>query len=144
MSMEICEFTISDLTVGQSDEINVSVSVDDIDQFAKLSGDCSPVHIDSLFAKASGFTDRIAHGMLIGAYISRFIGTRLPGRYGVIQNMEMDFRKPLVPPDDIHIKGEVVKISQSVKQVVIKVTVSSSEGSLLSTAKVRSIIRGKS
>lgn len=141
MSIEIRDFALSDLTVGQIDELNVSVSTDDIDQFAKLSGDYSPVHVDNLFAKESGFTSRIAHGMLVGAFISGFIGTRLPGRYGIIQKLEIEFRKPLIPPDNIQIKGEVVDISKSVKQVVVKVTVSSSEGYLLSTAKVRSIIR---
>lgn len=144
MSADIREFILSDIAVGQTDKISVDVTTNDIDQFAKLSGDYSPVHMDNLFSKESGFADRIAHGMLIGAFISGFIGTRLPGRYGIIMSMEIEFRKPLIPPDTIQIEGKVASISSSVKQVLVKVTVSSSKGFLLATAKVRSIVREKS
>lgn len=140
MNLDINEFILSDLQIGQTEKIDVSVTADVIDQFAKLSGDYSPVHIDGLFAKERGYADRIAHGMLIGSFISSLIGNRLPGRYGIIMSMEIEFKKPLIPPDTIQIEGKVAGISESVKQVLIKVTVSSGKGVLLATAKVRSIV----
>jgi len=35
------------------------------------SGDHNPVHVDSDFAKASGYPDVFAHGMLVMAYLGR-------------------------------------------------------------------------
>src|SRR5260370_31451922 len=35
------------------------------------SGDHNPIHLDSDFAKASGYPDVFAHGMLVMAYLAR-------------------------------------------------------------------------
>jgi acyl dehydratase len=35
------------------------------------SGDHNPIHVDSDFAKASGYPDVFAHGMLVMAYLGR-------------------------------------------------------------------------
>jgi len=141
MEINISDFTLFDLTMGQTDEIKVDVSLEDIDKFAQISGDYSPIHMDASFAKEQGLKGRIAHGMLIGALVSGFIGTRLPGRYGIMQSMDIGFKNPLVPPDTIQIKGEVVSISESVGQVVIKVTISDSKGVHLAIAKVKSVVK---
>jgi len=141
MEVRIAKFTLSDLAVGQKDKIEVDVSIDDINKFAKISGDYSPIHMDNAFAKAQGFNSRIAHGMLIGALVSGFIGNRLPGRLGILQSVDIGFRKPLEPPDTVQISGEVINISKSMGQVVIKIVISDSKGSKLAIAKVKSIIR---
>ena len=41
--------------------------------FAGASGDHNPVHIDIEYARAAGFDDVFAHGMLSAAYVSRFL-----------------------------------------------------------------------
>jgi len=141
MEINISDFTLLDLKVGQTDEIKVDVSLEDIDKFAQISGDYSPIHMDDSFAKEQGLKGRIAHGMLIGALVSGFIGTRLPGRYGILQSMDIGFRNPLIPPDTVQIKGKVISISESVRQVVIKITISDSKGTHLAVAKVKSVVR---
>lgn len=141
--METRKLTLPELTIGQSDKIEVKVSAEHIDRFSDLSGDYSPVHIDSLFAKARGFSGRIAHGLLIGSFISGLIGNRLPGRYGIIQSFEIGFRKPLVPPETIQIEGEIISISSGTGQVTIKVNVTDSRGDLIAAAKVKTIIKDK-
>jgi acyl dehydratase len=55
------------------------VSESDIDAFSALSGDVNPLHTDHEFARAKGFQGRVAHGMLGAAFLSRVIGTMLPG-----------------------------------------------------------------
>ena len=51
------------------------------------SGDLNPIHVDADFARASGYSDVFAHGMLIMAYLGRALTTALPLRglrsYGV-------------------------------------------------------------
>lgn len=49
-------------------------------RFAAASGDGNPLHLDSAAARAAGFDDVIAHGMLIAAYAGRAIGQWFPGR----------------------------------------------------------------
>ncbi len=141
MSVKIENFTISDLTVGQTDEIKIDINNDDIRRFAELSGDYSPIHVDEDFAKGKGFDGRVVHGMLIGSYISQFIGMKLPGRYGVLQSVDIGFRKPLIVPATISIKGEIINISQAVGQVSLKILVVDGLGNLLARANVKCVVR---
>lgn len=141
MSVKIENFTISDLTVGQTDEIKIDINSDDVQRFAELSGDYSPIHVDEDFAKGKGFDGRVVHGMLIGSYISQFIGMRLPGRYGVLQSVDIGFRKPLIVPATISIKGEIINISQAVGQVSLKILVVDGLGNLLARANVKCVVR---
>ena len=139
--MEVSTFTLADLRVGQTERITVDVEHDHIDRFLELSGDHSPIHADETFAQKQGFEGRIAHGLLIGSFISRLIGNRLPGCYGIMQSFKIDFRKPLVPPETIGIVGEITNISVSTGQIRIKVNVVDSTGILIASAQVKTIVK---
>jgi 3-hydroxybutyryl-CoA dehydratase len=52
-------------------EFSIMVREEDINQFASLSGDFSPNHMDEEFMKKSQFGKRIAHGALLVAFMSR-------------------------------------------------------------------------
>ena len=69
-----------DLQEGQRCELRRSLSAADIDAFAAVSGDRNPLHMDADFARAAGYPDRIAHGMLLASWISAAIAQELPGR----------------------------------------------------------------
>ena len=46
--------------------------------YAGASGDHNPIHIDIDFAKQSGLSDVIAHGMLVMAYMGRALTNAVP------------------------------------------------------------------
>lgn len=143
MSAEVKSHTLSSLTVGSTESLKVQVSAEAVATFATLSGDCSPLHVDAGFAVSRGFSGCVAHGMLIGAYVSALVGTQLPGRHGVMQSCELQFRAPLVPPDTLTITGEVINISASTGQLTLRITVKNVAGRLLATAQVKSILRAE-
>ncbi|HNJ09403.1 MAG TPA: MaoC family dehydratase, partial [Plasticicumulans sp.] len=68
-----------DLKVGQTAAFAKTVTETDIVLFAGLTGDNNPVHINEVFASATPFGGRIAHGMLTASFVSTVLGTRLPG-----------------------------------------------------------------
>ena len=46
--------------------------------YCGASGDSNPIHVDSDFAKASGFPDVFAHGMLVMAYLGVALEEAVP------------------------------------------------------------------
>ncbi|MFN3585304.1 MaoC family dehydratase [Phenylobacterium sp.] len=101
-------FFFDELSVGQSAEMTRTVGAADIEAFAAVSGDENPVHLDEAYAKGTAFGERIAHGMLSGAYISAVLGTKLPGPGAIYLSQSLRFRRP------VHI-GDVVTARVTVK-----------------------------
>ena len=138
-------YRFDELPPGTVDSLDLTVTKEAIQQFAELSGDVSPVHVDAGFAKARGYTGQIAHGALLTAYVSRFIGVHLPGSEGVLQRLEMQFRKPCYAGTRIRITGEVTRQIESVNVVIIKITVIDAEtGDVLANGQVQSGIAARS
>ncbi|MFN0075080.1 MAG: MaoC/PaaZ C-terminal domain-containing protein [Prosthecobacter sp.] len=135
------EHTIQSLAVGHEERIEVHVRPEDVSAFSRLSGDYSPLHVDEEFARSKGHPSCVAHGFLIGAYVSALIGMLLPGRHGIMQSCELQFRSPLIAPQTIVVTGTVSGVSQSTGQITIKITVKNLAGSMFATGKVTSIIR---
>ena len=90
-----------ELSVGQSAEVTHVVGAADIEAFAAVSGDVNPVHMDEEFAKTTAFGGRIAHGMLLAAYISAVLGNDLPGPGSIYLSQSMRFRRPVKIGDPV-------------------------------------------
>lgn len=90
-----------ELSLGQTAEMTRVVGAADIAAFAQVSGDNNPVHLDEAYAKTTPFGERIAHGMLSGAYISAVIGTQLPGPGTIYLSQTMRFRRPVRIGDQV-------------------------------------------
>lgn len=84
-----------ELSVGQSAEMSRVVGAADIELFAEVSGDSNPLHLDDAYARTTSFGERIAHGMLSGAYISAVIGMKLPGPGAIYLSQTLRFRRPV-------------------------------------------------
>ena len=57
-----------DLQEGLERSFNYQIKESDIDQFASLSGDYSPLHMNSSFAQSRGFEGRVVHGAFVGGF----------------------------------------------------------------------------
>ena len=101
-------------------------TVDDaaINAFAEVSTDHNPVHVDEAFALASPFKGRIAHGMLMGAYISATLAGELPSQGAIYVSQSLNFKRAVRPGDeatvivtvtDIDLKSGHVTLSTVVK-----------------------------
>ena len=96
--------TYDDLKEGQVCEIERELSGADIDAFAEASGDHNPLHTDAAFARAAGFPDRIAHGMLLASWLSAALAEELPGRGTVYLRQNLEFRNAAVPGDRLKVR----------------------------------------
>ncbi len=108
----------SEFEVGQVFESGArAVSEGDVMQFAELSGDNNPLHVDDDFAKKTPFGQRIAHGMLAAS-----ISTGQGQETGIFEGttlalMEQSFRykAPLFFGESIRLRLEVTETKPSSK-----------------------------
>ncbi|MES2524002.1 MAG: MaoC family dehydratase [Gemmatimonadota bacterium] len=96
--------------VGQWAELSKYVSDADVMQFADVTGDRNPVHVDPVAAAASRFGERIAHGMLAAGYISAVMAMKLPGPGAIYVSQSLRFVRPVRIGDTITARAEVVEV----------------------------------
>jgi 3-hydroxybutyryl-CoA dehydratase len=139
--MEVLEHTFENLVIGATEEISIDISPESIEHFARLSGDFSPIHISESFAKESGFKGQVVHGMLIGSYVSKLIGMRLPGKFGVLQKIDLGFRKPCYAPSELIIRGTIKAKSTAVKSITLSITIFQAPDIIIAKGKAAVIVR---
>jgi len=87
--------------VGEKATQEFHITDEMIIQFAKLSNDLNPIHLDEQYASESRFKARIAHGILIASFISAVLGTQLPGPGAIYINQDLKFTAPVYIGDTI-------------------------------------------
>ena len=90
-----------ELEPGEQASLAKTVTQQDIDLFAVVSGDLAPVHAVPDGAEGGVFQHVIAHGMLGAGLISSVIATRLPGPGPIYLDQELHFRHPVNIGDTI-------------------------------------------
>jgi acyl dehydratase len=94
-------------TIGEEATITRTITIEDIEAFAEVSGDVSPIHMNGEYAEGTYFGGRIAHGALVAGVISAVLGTRLPGPGAIYMSQQMRFLAPVRPGDTITARAEV-------------------------------------
>lgn len=82
------------MKIGDSASISKTISETDVYQFAGITGDFNPLHIDKVEAEKSMFGGRIAHGMLVGSMLSTVIGMYMPGKGTIYMEQDCKFLAP--------------------------------------------------
>jgi len=112
--------TIEQLTIGDSDNFTKTISESDIYQFAGITGDLNPAHINEEYAKNTVFKGRIAHGILIGGFISAVIAMKLPGPGSIYREQQLKFLAPVYIGDTITARVEIIEIITEKNKIVLQ------------------------
>ena len=91
-------------------EKTISVTDEAVRQFAEVTGDRNPLHLDEESARDTIFGERIAHGLLLGGYIGGVLGCEFPGQGTILVSLELSFRKPVKIGDTVTIRVAVKEI----------------------------------
>lgn len=94
------------------------VRIEDIRKFAEVSGDFNPIHIDKEVAEKSIFGRNIAHGMLIGSYISAAIGMKFPGEGTIYLSQDLIFKHPVYIDDKITVIITILEMKEKDRAVL--------------------------
>ena len=120
-----------DFFVGQKASVVKTIKDEDVRDFARISGDDNPIHLDENYAANSMFGKRIVHGILVSGLISRVIGTILPGEGAIYLSQSLKFLKPVYIDDTVKAEAEVIKLDEARGRMTLKTIVCRGEDCVL-------------
>ena len=101
--------------VGQSASFSKTLTETDVVNFAGISGDFNPVHVNEIEASKTRFGKRVCHGALVNSYISTVLGMVMPGPGSIYMSQESKFVKPVYINDTITAICKITSISEKGK-----------------------------
>ncbi|MDR2421776.1 MAG: MaoC family dehydratase [Deltaproteobacteria bacterium] len=119
-----------EIKVGDVAEKSLVVTEQLVRDFAALSGDYNPVHLDEGYATATVFGHRVAHGVISAALLSTVLGTMLPGEGTIYLSQSLEFRKPVFLNENVTAKVEVKDKNNRSKKIRLLTTVYKADGQM--------------
>ena len=123
------------LSIGNSASITHSFTEEEVIQYAKLSTDMNPIHLDAEYAATTQFKQRIVHGMLVGSLFSALVGQHLPGEGSIYMTQNLNFKAPVYLDTEITASVEITSIHEKKPIVILSCHCIDSEGKTLITGE---------
>ncbi len=110
-------------------EFSKTLTAEDVEAFARVSGDNQPLHLDDAQAARTRFKKRIAHGILTASIISAAIGTQVaPGKVVIYLGQTLNFLAPVYLDDTVTAKLNVISTNAPRRQATLLATVVNQDG----------------
>lgn len=124
-----------------------TITETDIVNFAGLTGDYDPLHVDHEFAKSTPFGRPIAHGML-GLSLLTGLGSHCPAvnTLAFVAIRDWRFLLPVFVGDTVHIVNEVVEKNQSGRragQVIWKRQLVNQKGDVVQSGILETLVAAR-
>lgn len=129
-------YTFEEIKIGICVSFNANVTEEDMQLFAKLSGDLNPMHTDADYAKSRGYKDKIVYGMLASSLYSTLVGMYLPGEKCLLNKCDVEYKKTVYVGDKLTITGEVVDKRNGTRRIKVKGRTVNQDGVIVNTAEI--------
>ena len=117
----------SQIELAQKFQHSFLFTQQDVIDFARVTGDNNPVHLDEDFASKSIFKTRVMHGMLGTCIFSKVFGTLFPGDGTIYLSQTVNFLRPMYVDMTYEAQFEVLEIQEK-NRARIATTIVNSEG----------------
>ena len=107
----------AELSIGQRISRAKIFTSADVRDFARISGDINPIHLDDDYAASTVFGKRVVHGILVTGLISAALGNDLPGEGTIYLGQEAKFLAPIFLDEEIRVEVEVTELREDKKIV---------------------------
>ena len=106
--------TPSNFQIGSKASVSRIIDDQTVRDFAVLSGDTQPLHLDDGYAGDTRFGQRIAHGALLIGMVSAVLGVEMAGQDATIifLGMNANFTNPVYIGDTVTAQCEVVNVRE--------------------------------
>lgn len=116
-------FTYKELRIGMTAQFSAAVTDKMMADFQENTGDTNPLHTDAEFARRKGYGGRVCYGMMTASFLSTLAGVYIPGERALIHEVNVKFTAPVFVGDILTVAGEITELNDTVRQVVLRVTV---------------------
>jgi phosphate acetyltransferase len=123
--------TYDELRPGQRAHMHRTLTMDDINAFALVSGDVNPSHVDAEYAQGTRFHGVTGHSMFAGALISSLLGTEFPGPGTVYVEQSLHFHRPVHLGDTLRVGVVVVDKIDATRHVRMDCEVLNQRGEMV-------------
>jgi acyl dehydratase len=141
MNEKLSEYSLDEIKVGLKKKFHVTITESMLNDFAKLSGDYNPLHMNEEYASSTSFKKRICSGMFLASFFSRLVGMYLPGKHALHISQSSNFINPCFIDEKITVEGEVVDKSLATKIIKLKTTITNESGKTIIDGNAVVIIR---
>lgn len=124
-------------SVGQTFRTVLLVHESLVRQFAELSGDRNPIHLDPRSALAYGHPRMVAHGGLLLAAVSRLIGMEIPGEGAIWVRQVVEWPYPAFVGDRVEVTASVTRVSDAAGVLDLKIHAENQDGKVVMTGEAR-------
>lgn len=90
-----------------------SYSQEDVINFAKISGDINPIHLDEEYSKNTIFKKPIIHGFLGGSIFSKILSKSFWGQGTIYLSQSLNFKKPMYVEKEYKAKLIIIDINKT-------------------------------
>ena len=132
MSSNSSDLTFEQIRIGYNKEFQVVITESLVNDFAKITGDFSPIHINENFAKSKKFKGRVVHGMLLASFLSQMVGMYL---------QSLEFHNPCFINDKITISSVITDKSEATKIIKINSEIINEKNEILLNGTGKIIVR---
>ncbi|MBX9853635.1 MAG: MaoC family dehydratase [Cytophagaceae bacterium] len=99
----------------------------EVEQFAQISGDHNPLHLDQEYAAKTMFGKPIIHGVLGASIFSKILGMQFPGEGTIYLKQEMSFKRPMFVGIEYEAVLTVKEINKDRHSAVIETKITEKE-----------------
>ncbi len=94
--------------VGERATWSRTITAEDVEAFARISGDRNPLHFDAAFAAATRLGRLVVQGGLTTALFNALVAMKLPGPGSVFLHQEWDYPAAVYIGDTVTAEAEVI------------------------------------
>ena len=116
------------VTVGQKASRRMDVTAENVQAYARMTGDYNPLHFDEAFAGRTKFKKLVAQGGLTTGILHALVAMDMPGPGTVFLSQNWKFPAPVYIGDTITAEAEVVAVHETKPVAQLRFTVKRQTG----------------
>ena len=141
MDEKSSEYLFDEIEIGFKKKFQVTIMEHMLNDFAKLSGDYNPLHVNEEYASSTSFKKRVCSGMFLSSFFSRLVGMYLPGKHALHISQSLNFVNPCFIGETITVEGKVIDKSPATKIIKLETTITNESGKRIIDGKAQVIVR---